>query len=175
MDYAVDARGSGVAAGSSQLTVSLWARIPPGTTAPAGGGESLISHVSFTLSAESMNVSVHWTSGMPRFQLYLYWDGGFDRADTTTTTNLSLGEWHHVAFAVRAPGSTATDFTREIYVDGVREGLTGTCCGYGDLRSTFFWTFFPSRIERDDVRIYSRELTDTEIAGIYAAENVPEP
>jgi hypothetical protein len=68
-------------------------------------------------------------------------------------------------------GSVPNGFTRAIYLDGVRQATTATCCGWGNDTSS--WGLFTSPMQRDDLRLYSRMLSDAEIAGIYAAENVP--
>lgn len=152
---------------SAQFTLAFWVRVPASAST---SGAALIGHGGPTaLSAEAQ---VNFRGGLPYADLYFYWDGGFDRVLTMSTTSLGRDTWHHVAFSASGPSSsTVFDFDRVVYVDGVREGSTTTCCGWGNF--TQWWDLDVSPYERDDLRLYRRMLTDAEVAGIYAAEHVP--
>lgn len=165
--HAFNGDGSAVAPNSTQVTVSLWAMVPASLSGATGDG--LIGHASPT--ALSAQLEIQWRSGMPYFELYFYWDGGFSMANITTPVALDRDHWHHVAIAVTGPSGTPESFTRTIFVDGVRQNSVTTCCGWGN--ATRFWALGQASVPRDDLRIYDRMLTDAEIAGVYAAENVP--
>lgn len=165
LDYLLDGRSGTVPTGGAQFTVSLWALVPSATV--AGTTIDLFGHYNFSTGSAGPVAQINWAGGMPYFALYFYWDGGFSQVLTESTTRLPRTEWHHVAVTVTGPDV----FERRVYVDGVREGTLNTCCGWGN--GSRYWAMVPVAAQRDDVRLYSRRLDDTEIAAIYAAENVP--
>lgn len=164
----LDGRTSSVAPRSSQFTVSAWVRVP--SSAPTTEGSGVFGHAGpLALAAE---MQVNWRSGMPYADLYFYWDGGAAMSITSHPAALVRDRWHHIVVAAAGPaGASGPMFDRTIYVDGVRGGTTSTCCGWSN--DTSYWMLGAAHVQRDDLRLYSRMLSDAEVAGIYAAENVP--
>jgi hypothetical protein len=84
--------------------------------------------------------------------------------------NVQDNEWHHVAGTMRQSGS---DYIYSIYVDGQLDnavtnstGLTATTHGWAiGARYDGSWTY---RGLVEDVRIYDRALSDSEIRAIFA-------
>lgn len=159
--------GSGSApANGTQFTVSLWALVPASYTPAVGFEDGLFTH--FGPSSLEVQAEVYWPGGNPSFAIYFYWDGGFDRALIPSTTVLGRDEWHHVTISASGPSGVPDSFTRTVYVDGARANSLTTCCGWGNVGDR--WGMGATRIRRDDARLYSRMLSDAEVAAIYAAE-----
>lgn len=102
------------------------------------------------------------------------WSLGLFSFTVTSDNSLNLDRWYHVGVTVDADGLT------DIYVDG--QGLAGgpqTGLGMPDSNAVdfdigrYYWDFgsewyFDGLI--DDVRVFSRSLSDTEIQGIFDQE-----
>ena len=96
--------------------------------------------------------------------------GHYGIVAATSKINVQDNQWHHVAGAMRQSGS---DYIYSIYVDGKLDstatnamGLTATENGWAiGARYDGTWTY-QGLVE--DVRVYDRALSDSEIAAIYA-------
>ena len=96
--------------------------------------------------------------------------GHYGIVAATSKINVQDSQWHHVAGAMRQSGS---DYIYSIYVDGTLDstatnamGLTATENGWAiGARYDGTWTY-QGLVE--DVRIYDRALSESEIAAIYA-------
>jgi uncharacterized repeat protein (TIGR02543 family) len=101
---------------------------------------------------------------------YFVFDGNY-RNTHYSTTNFTLGNWHHAVFTYN--GNLATTF---LYLDGVKYNPEFVA-GYGspsnildgfpinclELGPTYLGT-------QDDIRIYNHAFSDTEVANLYANE-----
>ncbi len=136
----------------SQLSVSAWIK----------GGENIHSPYSRIVN--------HWTPGFimavtsgDRFRVYL-WDDGED--SLTGVSNLDDGNWNHIFFTV-----DTTDGLFKIYVNGEEENSkNSTITSNINMMGTLFIGGNTSRFKGiiDDVRIYSRALTTSEVQILYA-------
>ena len=110
----------------------------------------------------------------PKFAFGSGWGGGGDGIDGTTS--FSLGTWHHVV-------GTYDGVTATLYVNGSQEA-SGLKAGWelsslaflqigrfkGSTNYPHYTGLFAGSV--DDVRIYNRALSNTEVATLYSAENV---
>lgn len=160
-----------LAIGSSSNTVEAWFRVDLELLEPGERAGSILGNFRAGSSALA-NWEIH-TDG----QVRIYWNGG--EINEFGTTDFSDGDWHHVAF-VR--DTAADEFVA--YVDGAVE-LTTASAGT-DI------TFTASELHRigsdnrsstavvfngaiDEVAVYDRALTPTEIAEHYVAGAGLEP
>lgn len=154
-----------LAIGSSSNTVEAWVRVDPGLLQAGERAGSILGNFGAGGSGIA-NWEIH-TDG----RLRIYWNTG--EVDELGTTDLSDGDWHHVA-VVRDTG--ADEFVA--YVDGAVE-LTTASSG-SDI------AFTASALHRigsdhqagtpivfngaiDELAVYDRALTPTEIAEHYQA------
>jgi hypothetical protein len=76
--------------------------------------------------------------------------------------------WHHVAVRI-TPGSTSSP---EVFIDGVSSGVAPGSLGTFDFSasSALVWHFGDATLHTliDDVRFYNRELSNQEIAALFA-------
>ena len=91
-------------------------------------------------------------------------------------TSIQSGKWHHIV-ATYANGTNGTNGTKKIYIDGVLvDSMTGTVKNPESVTKIYFGgnsdgqypLFFTGKI--DNVRIYSRDLSETDAKNIYDAE-----
>lgn len=157
--------------GSSSNTVEAWFRVDPGLLEAGERGGLILGNFGASGSGIS-NWEIH-TDG----RLRVYWNSG--QIDAFGSTNFSDGNWHHVA-VVRDTGAD----TFVAYVDGAVE-LTTASAG-SDI------TFTASALHRigsdnragtpvvfngaiDEVAVYDRALTPTEVNEHYLAGAGLEP
>lgn len=101
--------------------------------------------------------------------LFLRWVGGVPLTWTFTTSPHTIQQWHHVAVSV-------SNGTGRLFIDGQANG-EGTCVSNGtNTLDVFIGKAHPSSCcpeelffngSIDDVRIYSRSLSEQEIIDIY--------
>lgn len=156
---------------SGAITISAW--IKPSDLAACGSGCDIVSN---------------YNSGgnTAQYEFYLYNNeinygtagGGSDGVGTTNSPITQTNRWYHVVVTRNNSGVRTADTVR-IYVDGVEQpssGTTGTPPSQsssgnttigrdGDVTSNQF--YFPGAI--DEVRIYNRDLTQTEVGALYKA------
>lgn len=154
--------------GGTALTVSAWVK-SSGVGTPAGEVH-FVDKSNCTGATNDGPFELYANDGVPGFALYKS-GGSPNFYAILATTDIRDGAWHHLVG--RYNGTAAT-----IWVDGVQEGTVaaasvtmsstahafevgGTCNG-----SNYWWTG-----GIDDVRVYSRALSDTEIAALYATRS----
>lgn len=151
--------GNGAAiTGTGDFTLGAWVKVNAG--APLGtiiqqrepGGSGFIGEYMLNVNA----------AGTVNFMVY--GSGGY-QFDLTTTTTVNNGQWHYIA-AMRSGG------TGSIYIDGVQAATgSGTVQSLNALAVTIGYDYrdsnkyFTGLI--DDVRIYSRALSGSEVMFIF--------
>jgi len=169
-DYVNLGTGSSLNFGSSEpFTVAAWVK----TTEFYG---PIVSYRSSTDDGIVIDLTVGYDGAANdpgKAMILVRQDGGGGYANVASGTSVNDGQWHHVA-AVRGSGSTV-----ELFVDGNSQGTNSGSASGGaitaDLRaigSERRWvsTSYGTSDQRylvgtiDDVRIYDRALTATEIA-----------
>jgi hypothetical protein len=108
-----------------------------------------------------------------RFEHYVYWNGVPD-ASSTFSAPVAADAWHHVVAVSEITGTSPQRFTVRLFVDGVRT----TRDNEGQLwqsGSTNWHVFAAAAADRDDLRIYRRPLSDSEVATLYTAERAVVP
>ncbi|WP_367870297.1 LamG-like jellyroll fold domain-containing protein [Luteolibacter sp. Populi] len=144
--------------GTTNFTLGAWVKVNPG--APLGtiiqqrepGGSGYIGEYMLNVNA----------AGTVNF--FIYGSGGY-QVDLTTTTTVNDSQWHYIA-AVRNGTSGS------IYIDGVQAATaTGTVQSLSALGVTVGYDYrdsnkyFTGLI--DDVRMYSRALSGSELLSIH--------
>jgi len=96
--------------------------------------------------------------------------GGFD-ADCVSPalTNVSLGQWHHYAFTYTGNLTTASLFLDGVPVTFTQSGVTTLVTVDTPLK--LYGGATNSSV--DELRIYNRALSASEVAQLYAIESVP--
>ncbi len=163
--YVDIANSSGVADNLSAMTVSAWFK----TTNTSGNGQNIVA------KDTSVNNGVGWalfTDGGSAF-ICLGVSGSVYTC-AGTTANVADGKWHHAVWTM-----TGNSFAAQtIYIDGIAQSLSnvsgGTVSSFSngvdiyigaDAGSASNDQKFNGSI--DEVRIYNRALTATEVAGLY--------
>jgi len=158
-DYVNTQFGSGRNVGTNPLTITLWARKDSGT--PCSGGDRHLLGVSATPAASRMYVRCISSGGL-----------GMRVAGNTqvTTPTFTTDTWHHVALVMT--GSQA-----RLYVDGTLQA-TSTYSAYslpGPVYIGNVWENSSTPANQgwggqvDDVAIYQRALSDSEVLDSYSA------
>ncbi len=150
----------------NDLTVSFWAKIP--TNAPAVGNGGCGSEGSNMLSKGNPSGWEYTieNDNNTKFCVNLFQSTGFGYATVSVDKTLNDGKWHHYSMSMDY-GVLLT-----VYIDGVSVGSTST------FVSWMVNTTAPLEIGRrgdgknfagsiDEVRVYSRALSATEIADLY--------
>jgi hypothetical protein len=152
---------------TGNVTLSSWVRLKSVPTSGAG-------IISFAISGETED-----TNGLYRLQVlttsgndiqigHEYGAAGSDEL-ATIDTNLRLDEWYHIT-------ATRDDSLKQwkVYVNGVQAGATftytnsstgGTSSFLGIGQYTSSSLYLPA--DMDDVRIYNRTLSASEVLGLY--------
>lgn len=103
----------------------------------------------------------------------IFWQGQGGAANSFSAGYLPDGNWHHVAVTY---GQTTSD-TISIYVDGVLTASNPITNGWSwptnqeievGLSHDSYWRKFNGQM--DDFRIYTRKLSDQEVAQVYASD-----
>ncbi|MEM6312446.1 MAG: LamG-like jellyroll fold domain-containing protein [Planctomycetota bacterium] len=154
-----------LAIGSSSNTVEAWVRVDPGLLEAGERAGSILGN--FGVGGPGIaNWEIH-TSG----RLRVFWNSG--EVDTFGTTDLSDGDWHHVA-VVR--DTVAGDFVA--YIDGAVEFTTATAGSDIDFAASPLHrigsdnragTSVVFNGEIDELAVYDRALSPVEIAERYQA------
>ncbi len=156
------------AAGLSNWTESVWIK----TTDTSAGMVLSNRQVS---GASSMSLDVGFWAGEATADGFAYYSIDTPNCEwgAVGTTNIANGQWHHIL------GVRESQSTYKIYVDGVLEGNTnisvGAGCQSGNASSVDPWKIgvgdqwlsseFNGQI--DEVRIYNRALSASEIQALY--------
>lgn len=162
-DYVSVADHASLNFGASQdFTVSLWLNTT--TTASAGlwplaiGKIDVTSHFALILD-ESVDVPGEW-----------YWQlkSASVKYSCTSTTTLRDGSWHHIVG--QREGTTSRVFRDNVQVGTITNaGVSGSLSNTTALEMGRYSAADPQRYTGalDDIRIYSRALTTTEIDALY--------
>ena len=142
------------------VTLAAWVKIgafPTPTADIISIGDSVILRATATTIRGQYYTGATWTS-------------------LEATRTLGTTDWHHLAFVVQAG-------TQQLYLDGapVASGSNGAPIVYVGLGSNTILgghgngnvTNFRFQGTLDDVRVYSRALSATDIAGLAGLEGVP--
>ncbi len=154
------------------FTLSVWLKQPSGVMG-ASLAKMANSHpyVGWSLGVNSNSVGVN-DAGKIVFQLINTWTSNTISVATTNDTYLNDGSWHH--YVVTYDGSSSASGVK-IYEDGVSLPVT---VGYDSLSSSILNDtavtigsrasgLFPHQGGIDDVRIYSRALSASEVSLLY--------
>lgn len=125
------------------------------------------------LSKQANSVAPGWSMFMQSGaagRINFYADDGTNYHGKTTTARYDDGNWHHVAVALSGSGTTIT-----MYIDGSPASVTtdssGTMTGYSSGGSLILignaLNNIPWNGLIDDVRVYNRALSPTEVAQLY--------
>ncbi|RKX31994.1 MAG: hypothetical protein DRP71_12640, partial [Verrucomicrobia bacterium] len=160
---------------SDSFTLEFWMK----KTNPVHGTATDNNEV--ILGRDDSTTQQHWwlgvaaTTSPPGKACFHLRDNNFNGNAIYGTTVIQDGMWHHVA-AVR-DGSTGTNY---LYVDGVEEGSLAMAYPGGfvadDIPMNIGWLNLGSSYYHydgivDEIAIFDRALSDTEIAGHYVAGN----
>lgn len=142
-------------AGNGDISVSFWIKL--NAEIGTGGLEVFWIHKSTTTSDKLMQMYYQESSGTR----YLYIDSVIGYAVNLSTT------WHYIV-------ATRTGGTVELYIDGVSRGSATSATGAGGANSFCIGAQnatpdFPSSAIIDDMTVFSRVLTATEITNYYNA------
>ncbi|MCB0570159.1 MAG: hypothetical protein KDC66_10365, partial [Phaeodactylibacter sp.] len=98
------------------------------------------------------------------------WFDGGDNADVIPDTD----EWHHFAFSITA-GHAAVYIDGQVVSEGAITGIDWTGCDILSIMSGAprftGWSHFSDRSYMDELRIFNRGLSQSEIQGIIATES----
>ena len=150
-DYILVPNSSSLALSDDTFTIEVWVK----TSSQTNQG---------IFDKYSWNINLYlYDDGIVEFYV---WAKTGDDIDLYSTTNISDGDWHHIAAVVDKPNSIG-----KLYIDGVEEDSTasGTTETYtdGDIYiGTDTWDYFNGII--DEVKIYNRSLSADEIYRDYA-------
>ena len=166
----VDMTGSsGVADNLSNFSVSAWFKT---TAAPGGWGGVLVSKV----GSGGIAGGTGWVLGIggpslvpysgPTGSTFFETHGG--AAAVYSTAALNDGNWHNIVGVISGSGTTIS-----LYIDGSTSGTglhSDASSNYSNSSNVRIGTdydgeFFSGTI--DDVRVYDRALSATEVAGLY--------
>jgi hypothetical protein len=148
------------------LTFSAW--IKPNSTGEGGGGVI----VSKANAPGDLRFNFEST-GTNALSFSKNYDGGTDLKRTTSNNFITLGVWSHIT--VTWDGS-ATAANVHIYVNGVETTYQTTTDGVGNKNSDATLNFYIGNLSGsfhtfdgtiDEVRIYNRALSDSEIKQLY--------
>jgi regulation of enolase protein 1 (concanavalin A-like superfamily) len=152
--------GNGAAlTGTTDFTLGAWVKVNSG--APLGTvSQQREAGASGFIGEYMLNVNANGT-----VNFFVYGSGGY-QFDLTSTTTVSDGQWHYLS-AVR---SGATGY---LYIDGVQAATaTGTVQSLNALAVSIGYDYRDTSKHftgtMDDVRIYSRALSGTEVMSIAA-------
>lgn len=166
--------GNPTAMRATSCTVSAWIKTPPA----ADNDENLLGVSKGAAGTDSFTVEfgTNATNGIANELIYVSHVGSDFSEEAYVTTNraeLFDNRWHHVV--------VTEDTSTHIYLDGVSKTVTtgvnadtGACMGDVNLDTfrigNILWAgsninFFNGSI--DDVRVYNRALSATEIANLY--------
>ncbi|MCC6301658.1 MAG: DUF4038 domain-containing protein, partial [Gammaproteobacteria bacterium] len=155
IDDRIDTAKSPLDPGATDFSLALWFRV------------GSLDDEHFVSQTDGTGTGRVWLAKDPRNGLYSNLGGRV----TSSQFLPVLGQWHHAAL-------TKSGTTLRLYVDGaLRATSTGVAVepANGILRlgskKTGVDNFLNSLM--DDVRIYNRALTDTEIAGLYQTMSFP--
>jgi hypothetical protein len=162
-DYVTIANSS-VLKPSLPLTISAWMRVPSyGTISAEIDGDNSTNYYGYSLGINASGLAyVQFGDGLG--------SGSQNRRSKVPSTTLSLNRWYHVVGVIRG----ATDM--DVYIDAVDAGGTysgtGGTMAYGsgptDIgRHLPGGVTFYSKALYDDVRIYNRALSATEVKQLY--------
>ena len=151
---------------SDNFTWSLW--FAPSTIVSSGmlmdqGGNPGATQVTPTLSILANSGVMNFNSSEPG-----YYGGDI----SSTTSNWQQGQWYHVVVV-----DDAINNRRTMFVNGVQEGTSTPKKPFGTLMPNFYIGANPAYNDYsfngkiDDVRIYNRALSATEIQMLYTEPN----
>src|SRR2546430_335583 len=157
----------------TSLTIEAWVRFASLDSAGSGGSPPGDQYIAFRQNSrssdfEGFDLSKTRVSGSDVFR-FLISSGSAQTVEIHSTTTISTGVWYHVA-AVRG-----SNFT-QIYVNGNLERQTNVSFpqDYGKF-TLYFGTsgepYWDHKLKGnlDEVSLYNRALSASEIAGIYSA------
>ncbi len=153
---------------TTEFTIAAWVKLAPGNDGYYAGiaGKLVTSPYSgFSLVRHSSNVFRLWVG-----------NGTDDLASSAVSSNRTYTDtaWHHVV-GVRKAG------TNYLYVDGVKQQATSTTDFAPSTQYAFIGAQYSNYDDRyfkgiiDDVRLYSRALTDAEIKQLAFRSKAQDP
>lgn len=157
--------------GSGAITMSAWVKVSD-VSLTYSGGVDIISNYDATGVDAQYEMSI--TNGEVGYSTV---NGGSGTGNSTTNTPITQNNrWYHIVITRNNTGGDRSGDTLTVYVDGVAQPQTiptaippaqsaagNTAIGRdGDIVSGYY---FPGVI--DEVRMYNRELTATEVAALY--------
>ena len=97
---------------------------------------------------------------------------GWGAVDVVAGTAPTTGAWHHIAYTYDGTNNT-------IYIDGVNKGTSTTAHQTGSIGKVYLGTWTPNydilNGSLDDVRVYNRALSSTEITTLAGKSNLTSP
>ena len=167
----VGPQGALATVGAADFTIDAWVQVPP---APANRLHYIVNKFD---TGQNRGYALYIVSpgvaGSERLEFK--WGDGTNVSTVQTISNLTTGQWHHVAVTfARNVGGFALDI--RLYVDGVQQGQqTGNPPGLGSLVNFVFleigWQ--PGTLDEpitiDELEIFNRALRQSEIQSIVNA------
>ncbi|MDO8474223.1 MAG: LamG domain-containing protein [bacterium] len=162
--------GSILNPGTSDFTYAFWAN---GTS--SGWGE-ILNKANGDYSVLTAGFNITFRSGPPAYIVYTH--SAYDNGVTwSNVTNMTDGTWHHWAIVGNRAAGTVI-----LYKDGVSQGANSPGGSFTTANITTsspmnfgnqvpFWTSRVYTGSMDDVRIYNRALSATEITALYESYN----
>jgi hypothetical protein len=180
--YAYTSSNIGVS-GFSSRTVSIWAKGGFDDSAfeyfhfgggwnplraDGAGGNFAISYVPWKLT----NPQRHWPGSISG---NIYVDGNYWAYLVTTDPTTLGGLWHQLVYTF-----DSSNMLSSVYLNGVLQTNNAYAVNVDIMNTIPSPLYFSSEgatanITIDDVRIWDRSLSNTEVAALYATERIPEP
>ena len=143
----------------SDFSISLWVNCS--TTQSGDSGEATIIGSAGSSSTNGFDIMLKPTTG------YLFFNFGNPNNDTASTTDLRDGNWHHIVF-------TYTSSQALLYLDGsllLTENSPNSLSSIPNEITLGKWStgsFFALTGKIDQVRIFTKALSSSEVSTLYA-------
>ncbi len=155
----------------TELSVAFWMRIPAGDA----GTQRIIQ--TFDQSGDGFRITFDGSLQILQVD-FVHPNGNYVGSANVSGLNLK-GSWHHMALVIKHTGSS---FENSLYIDGVENGAISNAISVNNISPNFInssavFQISPASSEDyfgiiDDIVIFERGLTATEVSAIY---NDPNP
>lgn len=145
--------------GTSELTVEVWVRIASQITLPQNQSTNILTM--YTMDSIPNNVvkisPMVDLSLNDSFEVFM----GIKRDTLKGNTAINDSNWHHIAMVYQANQNNSL----HLYIDGVLDKIGGVDSNLNNVMSTRLWIGYRLNGCVDELRIWNKALSQTEILG----------